>query len=165
MYVQGDRVIYGTIGVVEIVDIVEQTVGDVTRKYYVMKEYSSPSSSLTYVPLDNDALLAQIKPLLAKDEIVATVKEAKSADLIEWIDDNRARAESYKRILASGDRVRMLAMIDYIYKTGLRREAEGKRNFIADETSMRRAQKMIASEFSLVLGIPEDEVGEFIKNI
>ena len=142
MYVQGDRVIYGTIGVVEIVDIVEQTVGDVTRKYYVMKEYSSPSSSLTYVPLDNDALLAQIKPLLAKDEIVATVKEAKSADLIEWIDDNRARAESYKRILASGDRVRMLAMIDYIYKTGLRREAEGKRNFIADETSMRRAQKI-----------------------
>ena len=43
--------------------------------------------------------------------------------------------------------------------------AEGKKNYIADENSMHRAEKLIATEFSLVLGIPESEVADFIKNI
>ena len=47
MYVIGEKVVYGAQGVMEIVDIVDQTIGDATRRYYVLREYSSPSSSLT----------------------------------------------------------------------------------------------------------------------
>ena len=57
MYGIGDRVVYGAFGVMEIVDVVEQTFGGEAKKYYVMREYSSQSSSLTYVPLDNELLL------------------------------------------------------------------------------------------------------------
>ena len=56
MYGIGEKVIYGAQGVMEIVDITDQTVGDATHKYYVMKEYASPSSSLTYVPVNNETL-------------------------------------------------------------------------------------------------------------
>ena len=38
MYSIGDKVVYGALGVMEIVDITDQTVGDLTKKYYVMKE-------------------------------------------------------------------------------------------------------------------------------
>lgn len=165
MYAIGERVVYGALGVMEIVDIADQTVGDVTRKYYVMKEYSSSSNSLTYVPLENEALVSQIKPLLSKDEIVATVRAAKASPLIEWVEENRARSEMYKSILASADRARILSMIQTVYMTGLRREEEGKKNYIADENTMKRAQKVIALEFSLVLGISEDEVPEFIMSV
>jgi hypothetical protein len=56
-------------------------------------------------------------------------------------------------------------MIDLVSKTGERREAEGKKNFIADENSMRRGEKLISSEFSLVLGIPESEVKAYIDSV
>jgi RNA polymerase-interacting CarD/CdnL/TRCF family regulator len=48
MYVIGEKVVYGAQGVMEIVDIVDQTIGDATRRYYVLREYSSPSSSSSY---------------------------------------------------------------------------------------------------------------------
>lgn len=165
MYKIGDKVLYSTVGVMEIVDITDQTVGDVTRSYYVMKEYASLSTSLTYVPLDNEQLVSNIKPLLTKDELIAVVKEARVSEPIEWIEDNRARSENYKKILASLDRVKIMVMIDTVAATGKRREEEGKKNYIADETSMKKAEKLIATEFSLVLGIPESEVAEFIKSI
>ena len=164
MYSIGEKVVYGAMGVMEIVDLAEQTIGDVARKYYVMKEYSSPTASLTYVPVDNEMLTSQLQPLLTKEEIIAVIREAKSTQPIAWIEENRARSEAYKRILATADRVQLLAMIRMVYETGLRREAEGKKNFVADENVMRKAQKNIATEFSLVLGIPDSDVFEFIKN-
>ena len=165
MYCTGDKVVYGALGVMEIIEITDQTVGEITRKYYVMKEYSSNSPSLTYVPLDNETLTSQMKPLLTRDEIIAVIRKAKNSSPLEWIEDNRARSEAYKKILSTADRALMLSMIDSVYKTGIRREEEGKKNYIADENSMRRAEKLINSEFALVLGIPESDVPEFIKNV
>lgn len=164
MYSIGEKVVYGAMGVMEIVDITEQTVGDVARKYYVLKEYASPSASLTYVPVDNAALTSQLQPLLTVDQITEAIRLAKTTQPIAWVEENRARSEMYKRILATADRAQMLAMIRLVYETGIRREAEGKKNFIADENVMRRAQKNIATEFSLVLGIPESEIFKYIKN-
>ncbi len=164
MYSIGEKIVYGAMGVMEIVDVTEHTVGDVVRKYYVLKEYASTTASLTYVPVDNEVLTSQLQPLLTKDEIIAVIREAKATQPIAWIEENRARSEAYKRILATADRVQLLAMIRMVYETGIRREAEGKKNFIADENIMRKAQKNITTEFSLVLGIPESEVFEFIKN-
>lgn len=165
MYGIGDKVVYGAFGVMEIVDVTEETLGDVKKKYYVMKEFSSTSNSLTYVPLENEMLTSQMKPLLTKDEIVAVIKESKVAPPLEWIDDNRARSEFYKKLLSTSDRLKLLLMIDAVYRTGVRREVEGKKNYIADENSMRRAEKLIATEFSLVLGIPENEVKAFIESV
>ena len=165
MYEIGDKVLYSTLGVMEIVDIADQTIGDVTKKYYVLKEYASLSSSLTYIPADNEQLIAGIKPLLTKDEVIDVIKAAKMAPPLEWIEDNRARSEYYKKILASLDRVKIRVMISTVIETGKRREAEGKKNYIADETSMKKGEKLITTEFSLVIGIPESEVKDFIDRI
>lgn len=165
MYGIGDRVVYGAFGVMEIVDIVDQTFGDVIKQYYVMKEFSSPSNSLTYVPLDNVALTEQMKPLLTKEEILEVIRASKNAPPLDWIDDNRTRSEFYKKLLSTSDRLKLLCMIDAVKKTGVRREAEGKKNYIADENSMHRAKKLIATEFALVLGIDEREVEEFINSV
>lgn len=165
MYGIGDKVVYSAQGVMEIVDITDQEFGDVTRRYYVMKEYASASPSLTYVPFDNETLVGQMKPLLTKEEIVEVVRAAKNSEPLEWIEENRARAEAYKRILASADRGMILSMIRSVYLTGKRREAEGKKNYIADENIMKKAEKQISVEFSLVLGISEGEMRAFIDSI
>ena len=141
MYGIGERVVYGAQGVMEIVDLTEQTVGDVTRKYYVLREYDSQSSSLTYVPTDNETLVSQLQPLLTRDEIIKVIKEAKTSQPLEWVEENRARSEMYKRILAAADRVQLLSMIRLVHETGIRREEEGKKNYIADENIMKKAVK------------------------
>ena len=165
MYGIGDNVVYGAQGVMKIVDITEQELGDTTRRYYVMKEYASASTSLTYVPLDNELLLSNIKPLLTKQELIEVVKAARDAEPLEWVEDNRARSEGYKKILASLDRVKIMLMIESVIATGKKRESEGKKNYIADETCMKKAEKLINTEFSLVLGIAESEVCDYIKSI
>ena len=164
MYSIGEKVVYGAMGVMEVVDVAEQTLGDVSRKYYVLREYSSSSTSLTYVPQDNEMLVSQLQPLLTKDEIVDAVKEAKAQGPLAWIEENRARSEAYKRILATADRVQILMMIRSVYETGIRREAEGKKNFIADENIRLKAKKLLCSEIAVVFDIPEETVNDFINN-
>ena len=162
MYGIGDQVVYGAFGVMDVVDIIEQEIGNEKKKYYVLKEYVSRSDSLTYVPCDNETLCGQMHPLLTRDEIDEVIRTAKASPSLDWIEDNRARSEFYKKLLSTADRLKLILMIRTVEETGIRREAEGKKNYIADENSMYRAKKLIATEFSLVLGIPETEVEGYI---
>ena len=83
---------------------------------------------------------------------------------LEWIADNRKRAESFKLIIESGDRMRMLLMIYSVRKTGERRNEEGKKNYLADENAMHKAEKLLVTEFSIVLGISEEDAAELINS-
>ncbi len=163
MYNIGERIVYGSTGVVEIVDISEQSIAGETKKYYVVKEISGNSSSLTYIPLDNEMLVSQMRPLFTRENIDSIIEEARHIPEMDWIDDNRARSNEYKKIIMSGDYPKMIAMIGAIYNTGKRRCEEGKKNYLADENSMKKAEKLIYSEFALVLGIDESDIPAYIS--
>jgi CarD family transcriptional regulator len=163
MHKIGENVVYGASGVMTVVDIREETVGDNNRSYYVLAPYGSHAPSYTFVPLDNEALVAQMLPLLTKDEIYEILHSYGGCESIEWINENRARSEYFKTIVESGDRARIMAMIDAIMRSGKRRNDEGKKNYLSDENIMRKAEKIVHLEFSLVLGIPEEEIGAFIE--
>ena len=132
------------------------------HKYYVLLPLGAPPSSLTVVPMDNEKLTAGMRPLLTKTEIDSIIKAAKDMPDSEWIEDSRARSERFRKIIASGDRTEIIAMINAIYKEGKRRSCDGKKNYLQDENVMKRAEKLVYSEFSAVLGIPEEEVVEMV---
>ena len=163
MHKIGENVVYGGNGVMTVVDIREERFGDSLRSYYVLREVGAHSESLTFVPTDNEKLVSQMRVLLTKNEIIEVLHSAKNTPDCEWAKDSRSRTECFKRIMESGDRAKIVSMIRTIYNAGLRREDEGKKNFISDENAMHKAEKLLYSEFSLVLGIPEEEVPEFIK--
>ncbi|MBQ7363403.1 MAG: hypothetical protein IJW48_03015 [Clostridia bacterium] len=162
MFKIGDKLIYGSAGVMELVDIREECVMNEKRKYYVLAEEGAPVSSRTYVPMDNERLTSQMRPLLTRDEIDAIIKEAKSAPDGEWIEDNRARSERFRKIISSGDRAEIIGMIKSIYTEGKRRGRDGKKNYLSDENAMKRAEKLVYSEFAAVLGIKEEDVPGYI---
>ena len=164
MHKIGDMVVYGAFGIMTVVDIRDESIGDLVRSYYVLRPTLSNNESFTFVPTENEQLVSAMRPLLTKDEIMSLLHSAKELGPIDWVNENRARQEYFKRIMESGDRAKMISMIRAINENGKRREAEGKKNFIADENVMRRAQKNISTEFSLVTGIPESDIFEFIKN-
>lgn len=159
----GDRVVYGANGVMKIVDIREESVGDVSRSYYVLSSVSSRSDSLTFVPTDNEKLVASMRPMLTREAAEEMLSHLSDLPEIEWIQSNRARVEHFKRIMESGDRLQMFAMIAAIDENGKRREAEGKKNFLTDETARQKAEKLLYSELSMVFNIPIEEVPSLIN--
>ena len=158
----GERVIYGANGVMEIVDIREETVADVSRKYYVLRDLNSASDSQIFVPVDNKKLVSSMRPLLTKEEAMDMIRRIKTIPEAEWKSDNRIRSEKFREVIESGDRDGMIAIIKAVYENGLKRQEEGKKNYLADENIMKKAEKVIYSELSMVLGIPENEVANFI---
>ena len=164
MHSIGEKIVYGSSGVMEIVDIREESIGDVARKYYVLREVNSTSASHTYVPVDNEKLVGCMHPLLTKEEVMDIISRAEIIPEVEWQKDNRVRSEKFRRIIESGDREGVISLIKTVYGYGLKRKEEGKKNYLADENLMRKAEKLLYAEFSEVLGIPENEVREFIAN-
>ena len=68
MYQIGDKVCYGTEGVCSIVRIQEMKVGGAKGKYYVLRPIYRESATV-YVPLDNERLIARMRPVLSQQEL------------------------------------------------------------------------------------------------
>lgn len=161
----GECVLYGVAGVMTIVDIREESIGDVSRKYYVLRSARSRSESLTFVPADNERLVGAMRPLLTREELESLAASAKDIEPLEWIEANRVRSEAFKAIMESGDRVGMIAMIKAINENGIRRGEEGRKNFLADETAKQKALKLLSSEIAIVRGITDEEATIIADNL
>ena len=164
MHEVGERIVYGSQGIMEIVDIKEEVVDGSTKKYYVLSEYASSSDSQTYVPLENKRLVKSMRRLLTADEARALISRADTFLPIEWQEDNRIRSEKFRKIIDSGDREKIIALIKAIYINGERRRKEGKKNYLADEGVVKRAEKMISSELSAVFDIGENEALSLLQS-
>ncbi len=164
MFSIGEKVVYGASGVMCIVDIREEAIANVTRRYFVLSSVGTGSPSQTFVPVDNESLVALMRPLLTRAELDAVLAQVSKTADVDWCADNRRRTECFKKILESGDRLQMLAMIRTIYRAGLARESLGKKNYLSDETVMKRAERLLASELSVVLDIDEKEARDIIWN-
>ncbi len=159
----GDKIVYGSNGVMMIVDIRDETVGESIHKYYVLEKIGDNSSSKTFVPIDNKRLVESMRPLLTREEVLDIISRIKTIPKTRWQNDSRKRSEDFRAIIESGDREGMIALIKAVYENGVKRKEEGKKNYLADENLMRRAEKLIYAEFAEVLGIGEDEVQDFIE--
>ena len=163
MHKIGENFLYSSNGVMTVVDIREEAVGNQPRSYYVMRSVIGNSDSLFFVPTDNEKLTSAMYPLLTRENITELLDLPIDSSAIEWNDNSRARTEYFKRIMESGDRTAIMAMIRVIYESGLRRTKIGKKNFLSDEGIRHKAEKMLAVEFSIVLGITEDEALDKIR--
>jgi RNA polymerase-interacting CarD/CdnL/TRCF family regulator len=94
------------------------------------------------------------------NDIILAIPEVAPA---EWCEDNRRRQEGFKATIKSGDHIAIIAMIKSIIEFGKRRLAVGKKNYLVDENVMKKAQKLLASEFSLSIGDDEAELMQHIE--
>lgn len=162
MYNIGDNIVYGMSGVMTIVDIKNVNLTGEAKDYYLLCDYGRSGSSVTYVPMDNPQLMENMHRLLTPDEVKDAIAEARRLCDVEWIPDSRQRSEAYRRIMRSARRSEILAMIRTVHNTGLSRAAIGKKNFLADEGVMQKAEGVIITEFAISLGIPEEDVRRII---
>lgn len=162
MYKIGDNIVYGMSGVMTVVDKRSEKLTGEEKTYYVLADYGKRGSSLTYVPVDNEALVANMRAILTYDEALYAISEAEKLADLEWIPDSRKRGDAYRNIMRSANRAEILAMIRTIHNVGLSRAAQGKKNYLTDEGVMQKAESILALELSLSLGISEPEARALI---
>lgn len=164
MITVGSYVIYGANGICMVNDKRCEKLCGTKKEYYVLTPVEN-RHSLIFIPADNIELLTKVKPLLTGDEILSVIRNTTDSE-IQWIDDNKKRAEYFSSVIATGDRNELLKLIKCIYIKKTELAATNKKLWLTDENALKTAEKLINDEFSLVLGIPKNDVPEFIrKNI
>lgn len=163
MFQLGDRVVYGIHGVCSIIDIEQRIVNRSKVEYYVLNPLDQPDTRF-YIPVHNQVAVAKLRPVLTREELDALLRSGE-ADQNAWISDENQRKQRYRELIVSGDRAALICMVRTLYKHKMDQIASGRKFHLCDENFMRDAEKLLSSEFSLVLGIPQNEVGEYIRSV
>ena len=160
----GDVLMYGSTGLVKIVDERRESTFGTERDYYILRELNSASDSQIFVPKDNEKLLSNMRPLISSERASELLYKAKREE-IEWSKDNRTRSEKFRKIIDSGSREMLLSLISRINRAKKERMKEGKKSFLLDENALEKSMRLIVSEFSYVLGKTPEEIRNILSNI
>lgn len=162
LYQLGDLVTYGIHGVCRIVDRVERTV-DRKKMVYLVLEPQGQKASQYLVPEGNPNAMAKLRPVLSKEELETLL----ASDIVRedaWIEEENLRKQHYRTLVNSGDRAALLRMVRTLRLHKQRQEAAGRKFHQCDEAFLRDAQRLIDSEFAVVLGIEPADVGEYVMD-
>jgi len=162
MYTKGQVVLYGMQGVCTVDDIVVKATDAGEVSYYVLTPIFTQTSSI-FVPVDNESLAKRMRPVSSVEDVHALIDKMPERKTI-WIPDPIARKEEFKRILLTGERDEITALIKTLYEHREAQREKGKKLHLADERYLKEAEKMLYSEFAYVLGKRPDEILVYIEN-
>lgn len=151
---------YGTQGVCKIVEITEKDFMGTKKEYYVLKPMNDTAATL-FAPVNSEKAGGKMRRILTEEEIHELIESMPHKEA-NWIQNENERKESYKRIIASGDRVELIKMIKALYLHKQEREAEGKHLYLSDERFFKEAERILYEEFQYVLNIERHELLPFI---
>lgn len=160
MFKPGDAVVYGTHGVCIVEETSEFTFGDCPKLYYVLQPLREKLQ--IYVPCDNDILRGRMLPVLSIAEINEIIDSVLS-DKTEWIVSDSKRKEYCNEVIKSGDRRRIIKMIDMLYTRQEELRQQKKHFHVTDDRFMKEGMRLLHEEFSYVLDIPVSEVPDYIE--
>jgi len=103
-----------------------------------------------------------MRPLLTREEINALLDDADTVRM-DWVEDRNERAMLYRTVTGGGDRKELVRLLACLMRKKQERIAMGKRLSSMDENFLQECVRLVQEEFSMVLGIPEREVGPYIQ--
>jgi len=162
MFHLGDHVLYASHGVCTVIAIETMKLGKTRGNYYCLQPVNQPDSRF-YVPVDNEAALAKLRPLMSREALLELL-HAEQVRQENWIPEDNLRKLRYRELISSGDRAAMLNMIFCIYRHKEALALEGKRLHQCDEGFLHDAQRLLSSEFSVAFSLKADQVGPFIRD-
>ncbi|MDR1533122.1 MAG: CarD family transcriptional regulator [Clostridiales bacterium] len=160
MYDINDTVLYGSHGVCKIVDITEKEMDKESRRCYVLKPMYEGTFTI-FVPIDSKNIDAKMRRVLSTEEIHALIEAMPGEDII-CIENDTARREKYKEILAGGDRTQLVKLIKTLYSQQQQRKEQGKKPLATDENFLKDAERILYDELAHVLDIQREQVLPFI---
>lgn len=163
MYQCGDQVLYGIHGVCRIMDLETKTVDRKKVEYYVLEPLDQPGARF-YVPTQNQAAVGKLRRMMCPEELEALLRSENVRRNV-WIEDENQRKLRFRELISSGDRGEMVCMVRTLHKQKQILEAAGRKFHLSDENFLRDAEKILNSEFSLVLKMEPSQVGEYVESL
>ena len=162
MFNKNDYIIYGTMGVCKIIDIIEEENIYIGRKsYYVIQPMYSDKSTIIKIPTDNTKVF--MRHLLSEKEVMSIIESIPDIEILR-IDNDRQRSEQFKSIIKNSACEELAQMIKSININEQEKLSVGKKLSKTDEDFKKTAEKLIEEEFATVLNIPVQDVHSFILN-
>lgn len=161
MFQVGDQVVYGIHGVCKVVDQEERVV-DRKRVTYLALQPIGQADSRYLVPTHNAVAMAKLRRMLSREELEQMLSSQEvRAD--GWIKDENLRKQTYRELINSGDRARLMCMVHTLHRHKAAQAAAGRKCHQCDENFLRDAEKLLTREFCIVLNMEPDQVKQYIQ--
>ena len=69
----------------------------------------------------------------------------------------------YRELISSGDLAKLIQMVHTLYRHKNAQAAAGRKVHLCDENFLRDAEKLLASEAAIVLGMEYDQARKYLK--
>lgn len=162
MYQVGEYVVYGVHGVCRVIGTEKQLVNR-KRTQYLVLEPLAQSESRFYLPTENPAAMAKLNAVLSAEEL-SLLLASDEVRQDSWIKEENLRKQYYRDLIGSGDRVALMKMVRTLYRYKAAQTAAGRKFHQSDDNFLRDAEKLLASEISLVLELPQDEARNYLRD-
>lgn len=161
MFEVGEYIVYGSKGVCMVEDITHIDIpgADKDRLYYVLEQLENGSGKI-YVPTDSQKVV--MRRVISKEDATDLIQQMPEIEQM-WIDDDKRREARYKEAIRTCDYHEWVSMIKTLYLRKKERCAQGKKITALDEKYLKTAENELYSELSVTLGIPRDQILDYIK--
>ncbi len=161
MFQKNDMVIYGSQSVCEVVNIgtLSMAMIDKKKQYYTLRPIYQ-RDSVVYVPVDSERPV--MRPVITKEEAQKLVKNIPNIKAA-WIEKDVEREQEYKKAISSCDPEKLIMIIKTLYNRRKARIEDGKKVTVIDERYFKMAEKQLHEELAFALGIPKDEIADYIS--
>ena len=161
MFDIGQKVLYGIHGVCCITAVETRSTGKEQKEYYCLEPVDQ-QGAVFYVPTSNPAAVAKMRTILTRQEFEQLITEQKERELA-WIEDENQRKQTYRELISSGDLAKLMQMVHTLYRHKNAQAAAGRKVHLCDENFLRDAEKLLASEAAIVLGMEYDQARKYLK--
>ena len=161
MYQIGDQVVYGVHGVCRVVDQEERMI-DRQRRIYLALEPVGQEGSRYLVPTHNAAAMSKLKAMLSAREL-SDLMDSQEVRADGWIRDENLRKQTYRELISSGDRAKLMQMVRTLYRHKASQAAAGRKVHLCDDNFLRDAEKLLTGEVSIVMGIDTEQAKQYIR--
>lgn len=161
MYQIGDRVLYGIHGVCDVIDKELQMVDKKSVTYLVLTPVGKDGSRYL-VPSHNAAAMGKIHRILSPAELMSFL-QSEVVHAEHWIQDEAKRKQTYRELITSGDREKLMGMVHSLYLHKNTQASLGRKCHISDENFLKDAEKILTGEISVVMDMDLMEAKKLLK--
>ncbi len=162
MYQMGEKVVYGIHGVCAVVDQEERII-DRKRVTYLVLEPIGQDGARYLVPTHNMAAMAKLQPMLSKENLEKLI-HSEEVHTDGWIRDENLRKQTYRELISSGDRAKLMQMVYTLYRHKASQSAAGRKCHLCDENFLRDAEKLLITEAAVIMGVEADMAKQYIRS-
>lgn len=160
MYQVGDLIVYGSSGVCQVTAVGQQAARTGTqRTYYTLRPLHGTET--IYVPVDSPVAM---RPALTRGEADALIGRLPSIQAASVTGGNtQLLNHSYQAIFQSNSCTDLVGLLKCIYGKDTAARKQGKRPGKVEARYRKRAEELLYGELSVALGLPVEEIPQYIR--